>query len=173
VTAFRGGRLLGASTALLVLAAGCGHSSNGSSTSTSAAGKSTPASSGPTQKPSAASTTPQPAPSTTVVDGTVTVSSGGVTATLHADTHHPKAGRSWPIRFTVERGNRLARASVSYEYLFAGQVVARRSHYTFTGRFSDIFVWPSSAVGYPLTFRAMIVAEGTTIDLDYPVQVTT
>jgi hypothetical protein len=61
---------------------------------------------------------------------------------------------------------------VSYEYLFGGQVVAHRSHYTFTGHFSDIFQWPSSAVGYPLTFRAVIVSEGVTIDLDYPVQVT-
>ena len=61
---------------------------------------------------------------------------------------------------------------MSYEYLFDGQVVARRSHYTFTGHFSDVFMWPSSAVGYPLTFRAVIVSEGATIDLDYPVQVT-
>jgi hypothetical protein len=60
---------------------------------------------------------------------------------------------------------------VSYEYLFGGQVVAHRSHYTFTGHFSDIFRWPSSAVGYPLTFRAVIVAGGQTVNLDYPVQV--
>ena len=61
---------------------------------------------------------------------------------------------------------------MSYEYLFGGQVVAHRSHYTFTGHFSDIFKWPSSAVGYPLTFRAVIVSDGATINLDYPVQVT-
>jgi len=61
---------------------------------------------------------------------------------------------------------------VSYRYLFAGQVVAHRSHYVFTGRFSDTFRWPPSAVGYPLTLRAVIVSEGVTINLDFPVQVT-
>lgn len=64
------------------------------------------------------------------------------------------------------------RASVEYEYLFGGQVVARRSHYTFIGHFSDVFRWPSTAVGYPLTFRAVIVSDDTTINLDYPVRVT-
>jgi hypothetical protein len=71
----------------------------------------------------------------------------------------------------VSRSGHAVRASVSYEYLFAGQIVAHRSHYTFTGHFSDVFVWPSAAVGYPLTFRAVIMAEGATIDLDYAVQV--
>jgi hypothetical protein len=51
-------------------------------------------------------------------------------------------------------------------------VVARRSHYTFTGSFSDIVVWPSASVGYPLTFRALIGSDGARIYLDYPVQVT-
>jgi hypothetical protein len=94
-----------------------------------------------------------------------------VTATLHAGTHHPRVGVRWPLHFTVTRGGTPVRASVSYQYLLAGQVVARRSHYTFTGHFSDFFLWPSSAVGFPLTLRATIVAEGTTLDLDYPVQV--
>lgn len=64
------------------------------------------------------------------------------------------------------------KASVSYEYMFGGAIVAHRSHYTFTGHFSDVFLWPAQAVGYPLTFRAVIVSEGATIDLDYPVRVT-
>lgn len=154
-------RLLGGSTALLLFLAGCGGSSTSNSTESSTAK--------PAQQSSVASPTSQPSvPST----GTVVASSGAVTATLHAGTHHPKVGRPWPIRFTVTRGSHAARASVSYEYLFGGQVVAHRSHYTFTGHFSDIFQWPSSAVGYPLTFRAVIVSEGVTIDLDYPVQVT-
>jgi hypothetical protein len=91
---------------------------------------------------------------------------------LHAANHHPKVGRLWPIEFTATRAGRPARASVSYEYLFGGQVVAHRSHYTFTGHFADSFEWPASAVGYPLTLRAVIDAEGVTINLDFPVQVT-
>jgi hypothetical protein len=110
-------------------------------------------------------------PSTPSWSGTVSASSGGVTATMHAGTHHPKVDRPWPIRFTVTRGAHPVSASVSYEYLFGGQVVAHRSHYGFTGRFSDVFMWPASAVGFPLTFRAVIVAAARTINLDYPVQV--
>ena len=94
-----------------------------------------------------------------------------MSATLHGSTHAPKVEQPWPVHFTVTRGGHAVRASVSYEYLFGGQVVARRSHYTFDGHFSDVFKWPASAVGYPLTFRAVIVSEGATINLEYPVQV--
>jgi hypothetical protein len=90
---------------------------------------------------------------------------------LRAGTHRPKVGHPWPVHFTVTRAGAPARASVGYEFLLAGQVVAHRSHYTFTGRFSDVVVWPAASVGYPLTFRAVIVSQGATINLDYPVQV--
>jgi hypothetical protein len=101
----------------------------------------------------------------------VRASSGNVTATMHAATHHPHVNGRWPIAFVVARGGKPAKAEVAYEYLFGGQVVAHRSHYRFTGSFHDVFMWPSSAVGYPLTFRAVITAGGATINLDYPVQV--
>jgi hypothetical protein len=142
---------------------GCGGSSKSTSTQSSSASPST-ASTG-------SSTTQPAAPSSAGSAGTVSLSAGGVTATMHAGTHQPKVEKPWPIRFAVIRSGRAVRASVSYEYLFGGQVVARRSHYTFDGHFSDVFKWPSSAVGYPLTFRAVIVSGGTTINLDYPVQV--
>jgi hypothetical protein len=101
----------------------------------------------------------------------VRASSGEVTATMHAATHRPRVGKHWPIEFVVTRGGKPAKAEVAYEYLFGGQVVAHRSHYKFVGSFHDVFVWPSSAVGYPLTFRAAIRTGGATLDLDYPVQV--
>jgi hypothetical protein len=110
-------------------------------------------------------------PAPPVPPGTVSAASGALVATLRAGTHHPRANAHWPIGFTVAFAGRPARASVSYEYLLGTQVVARRSHYTFTGRFSDVFTWPPAAVGYPLTFRAVIVSGGVTLDLDYPVQV--
>jgi hypothetical protein len=103
--------------------------------------------------------------------GTVSAVSGALTATLRAGTHHPRVNTHWPLRFTASLAGRPVRASVSYEYLLGAQVVAHRSHYTFTGRFSDVFTWPAAAVGYPLTFRAVIVSGGVTLDLDYPVQV--
>jgi hypothetical protein len=164
VSACRRNRLLGGLTAALLLLAGCGHSSSGKSAASTSTRPSTGGSTG-------GSSSQPGGPSTEVASGTVAGSSGGVTATLHAGTRHPKVGRPWPIRFTVTRSGSPVATSVSYQYLFAGQVVARRSHYTFTGHFSDVFKWPATAVGYPLTFRAVIVSGATTINLDYPVQV--
>lgn len=122
-------------------------------------------------------TTPPPATTTTVTtppasgSRTVTATSDGVTATMRAGTHTPTVEVPWPVHFTVTRAGAPAAASVSYEYLFGGQVVARRSHYTFHGQFSDTFHWPASAVGYPLTFRAVIVSGTTQLYLEYTVQV--
>jgi hypothetical protein len=91
---------------------------------------------------------------------------------MRASSHHPRVNRPWPVSFTVSQAGKPATARVRYEYLFGGQVVARRSNYRFTGRFHDTFIWPPSAVGYPLTFRAVISSASTTLNLDYPVQVT-
>ncbi len=90
---------------------------------------------------------------------------------MHVAGHHPRVNQSWPLSFIVTAAGAPARASVSYEYLFGGQVVARRSHYTFAGHFSDTFLWPAAAVGYPLTFRAVVASGKATVNLDYAVQV--
>lgn len=118
-------------------------------------------------------TTPAPATGSHEISAhMVAASTSALAATLHVSGgHHPRVGASWPIAFTVSRAGRPARATVSYEYLFGGAVVARRSHYSFTGSFHDVFQWPASAVGYPLTFRAVIVSDTRTLNLDYPVQV--
>jgi hypothetical protein len=75
------------------------------------------------------------------------------------------------VSFTVTAGGRPAHATVEYQFLLAGQVVARRSHYAFTGRFHDTIEWPSAAVGYPLTLRSVIRSGGATLELDYSVKV--
>lgn len=156
--------MVGGLATIALLVSGCGKSSAGKSTSSSTSQTvRTTSTGGPTTQNSTTSTS---------AANTVTGSSGAVTATLHAGTNKPVVGRPWPLRFTVTRGGQAAKAGVAYEYLFGGQVVAHRSHYHFNGHFSDIFRWPSSAVGYPLTFRAVIVSEGETVNLDYPVQVT-
>lgn len=139
---------------------GCGGSSKGSTTQASAAGS--------TNATSAAVPT---APATSTAPGVVSESLGSVRASMHAGTHHPVANRPWPVHFAVTQNGQPARASVAYEFVLAGQVVAHRSHYAFDGHFSDIVVWPPSAVGYPLTFRAVIVTGSATLNLDYPVQV--
>ncbi|MCL2769345.1 MAG: hypothetical protein FWD42_04460 [Solirubrobacterales bacterium] len=101
----------------------------------------------------------------------VSASSGGVSATLHVPGPNPRVNRSWPISFLVSSHGRPASASVRYEFLFAGTVVAHRSFYRFTGHFHDIVVWPGSALGYPLTFRAVVTSGSVTLNLDYPVKV--
>lgn len=90
---------------------------------------------------------------------------------MRAPTHSPRVEAPWPIHVTVQSAGSPARATIEYEYLFGGQVVAHRNHSTFTGRYSDILKWPSSAVGYPLTFRAHLLSGGRVLDLDYTVAV--
>jgi hypothetical protein len=104
--------------------------------------------------------------------GTVSGSSGAFRASMHAGTHHPRVGRRWLVSFTATRNGRPARASVGYEFLFGGKVVARRSHYRFRGHFEDTFYWPAQSVGYPLTLRAVVKgSHGATVYLDYAIQV--
>ena len=146
-------------TGLLALS-GCGGSSGGSSHTDS-----TPATSATQGAPSSATGTANGA-------GQVTASAAGVTASMRATTHTPRVGVPWPLHFLVSGPAGAAQpASVSYEFLFAGQVVAHRSHYLFRGRFSDTVLWPASAVGYPLTFRAVVRAAASTLNLDYQVRV--
>jgi hypothetical protein len=133
-------------------------------------------STGTTTSPSSTATaantsTGEPTPSHVVSEHVVAATSGTVTASMTAAGHRPRVNAPWPIRFSVKNEGRPAKAEVRYEYLFGGQVVAHRSRYSFTGVFHDTFRWPASAVGYPLTFRAVIHSAGVTLNLDYPVQV--
>lgn len=158
--------------AALMLAA-CGSSSKSTSSATKAKTPSTPASPTTTapSKSAGGAVTTTAGSSALSAPNVVTGSAGGVTATMHVAGHHPRVNQSWPLSFIVTAAGAPARASVGYEYLFGGQVVARRSHYTFTGHFSDTFLWPAAAVGYPLTFRAVLASGKATVNLDYAVQV--
>jgi hypothetical protein len=178
----------GAIASVVVLLGACGGSGKGTSptdarpadtgaTSTSPAGTSPTGASTlgtgatATTGPTTTSSTPSSPGSGEISPGVVTGSSGSVAATMHAAGHHPRVGKPWPISFAATDAGKPAHAEVSYEYLFAGQVVAHRSHYKFTDSFHDTFKWPSSAVGFPLTFRAVITSGGVTLNLDYAVQV--
>ena len=148
--------------AVLALLGGCGSSS-----------QTTHSTSTPTHSTTApASSQPRSATATASAGATsVSATAGEVTATMHGSSHTPTVG-NWPVHFTVTRAGQPARASVGYEFLLDGEIVARRSHYTFTGSFSDLLEWPATAVGYPLTLRAVITSGATVINLDYPIQVT-
>jgi hypothetical protein len=151
----------------IVLLAACGGSKSTSSSGARTAGTSPTAATAP----ATTSSTPSSPSSSEASPGVVSGSAGSVAATMHAAGHRPRVGKPWPVSFIATDAGKPAHAEVSYEYLFGGQVVAHRSHYQFTGHFKDIFNWPSSAVGFPLTFRAVIKSTGATLNLDYPVQV--
>lgn len=168
---------IAAGTTACTLAA-CGGSGGTSTRGGAGAGSGTTGqSSVTTGRGSTSATSPTPTPtattpgSTEVSAGVVRASSGAITATMQASSHHPRVNRPWPVSFAVTRAGQPVKAQVRYEYLFAGQVVAHRSHYTFTGTFHDVFHWPSSAVGYPLTLRAVVSSGSVMLNLDYPVQV--
>jgi hypothetical protein len=92
--------------------------------------------------------------------------------TLAAPTHRPRANAPWPIAIEARGpGGRPLRAAVRYQFLFAGSVVARRSHYRFRGTFHDVIRWPANSVGVPLTFRAVVATALGTRRLDYRVRV--
>jgi hypothetical protein len=146
------GRAAAALLAALLALAGCGGGKSSKQT-TSAGSQATP--------PASRETSP----------GVVQAAAQGIGATMHASGHHPRVNKPWPVSFTVTQANAPARARLRYEYLFAGQVVAHRSNYGFRGSFHDTFVWPRSALGYPLTFRAVITSGKTTLNLDYAVKV--
>jgi hypothetical protein len=110
-----------------------------------------------------------------VIAGPVAAQAGaasGFRATLSVPGHHPKANRAWPVTVTASYRGRPVTARVRYVFLYGGQVVSRQSNYRFHGRFTDHgFSWPARAVGYRLTFRAVVSSSRGTRNLDYWVQV--
>ena len=110
---------------------------------------------------------------------TVRGSSGPLSATLHAGTHHPKVSANWPLQVTASLSGRPAHASIGYQFLYSGQVVSTqiprypngKPHTSFTGSFSDLLQFPARSVGYPLTLQVHIVAGGRAVNLDYALQV--
>lgn len=92
--------------------------------------------------------------------------------TLAAPTHRPVVGAPWPIVIRARGpGGKPLRAEVRYRFLFAGAIVARRSHHRFEGVFRDTIRWPARSLGIPLTFRAVVATPLGTRRLDYAVRV--
>ena len=130
--------------ALAVGLAGCGSSSHRTTSTRGAA-------------------TATPAPATGTLVATLTTPPG----------HTPAANKVWPITVTArDPSGHAVRARLHYEFLYGGAVVARRSNFSFSGRFHDNLSWPAQAVGLPLTLRAVVTSAIGTKNLDYPVTVT-
>jgi len=97
-------------------------------------------------------------------------------ARLHAPTHHPAAGKRWPIRITAEDGDgHRVRGTVRYAYLYHGEVVLRqdpKGDRHFAGEFRDRhLMWWKRTIGLRLTFRAIVDTKLGQANLDYVVRV--
>ena len=113
---------------------------------------------------------------------------------LSAPTHHPKAGKRWPVTVRCYTASGAAlRGTAKYQFIYNGQVVhtaypspnadpnskcsrdgnCRKSPYPFKGRMYDpTFIWPRRAVGFPLKLRVVVkLRSGRTYNLDYAVTV--
>jgi hypothetical protein len=78
----------------------------------------------------------------------------------HIQNHTPTANRKWPIALTVTKGSKKLSGSVKYEFLFDGSVVSHQAGKKFTdGIYKDEMLFPSSAVGNPLTLRMIVTTK--------------
>jgi hypothetical protein len=131
-----------------------------------------------TTKSQSVPTTPTTPTSTTASSnsgGTASVTTGPVRGTLHGANHAPKAGKPWPYSVTVAdaAGHPLS-GTVDIQFAFGGQVVGRDrppTHPFKNGRWHDNLQFPAQAVGFPLTFQAVVHTRLGSITLDWPVRV--
>jgi hypothetical protein len=97
-------------------------------------------------------------------------------ATLRTPGHHPKAGKPWPPRITL---NRKLKTFVAYDFYFNGRNVHHRQypfynhHYHFDdGTFIDrTFIWPKRSIGIPLVVKFVLRNRCGTKTLAYSVKV--
>ncbi|MGA2470105.1 MAG: hypothetical protein ABSG64_05390 [Solirubrobacteraceae bacterium] len=105
---------------------------------------------------------------------TVKAASGPLSASLTASTHNPKLNVKMPISVTATLHGKPAHASAKYEFLFSGavvstQYVSHNKHFTFTGHYADTLIFPSQALGEPLTLRVVINSDGHTVNLNWAI----
>ena len=97
----------------------------------------------------------------------------GLEVRVRPEHRQPVAGRAYPITVTATRDGRPVSGTIEYGFVFAGSVVARRSHYHFdNGRFTDDLQFPKRATGIPLTLRVFVTTDdGGKAHADLPVRV--
>jgi hypothetical protein len=99
-------------------------------------------------------------------------SGAGFTARLlGTPTHQPRVGR-WPITVTATRGRQKLSGSVSYQFLYQGQVVSRQPGRSFrNGVCHDTLLWPKRAVGHTITLRIVVKTRYGTDYLNWWIKV--
>jgi hypothetical protein len=96
-----------------------------------------------------------------------------VQGTLTGDNHPPVVNKAWRYSLTVtDASGRPLSGIVDIEFVFGGVVVGRDRppiHPVTDGRWHDTLEFPATAVGEPLTFRAVVHTRQGSIILDWPV----
>lgn len=111
----------------------------------------------------------------------------GFVAHLSAPNHRPLALKLWHISVTATtKSGKPLKATASYEFLYAGQVVAKRNPspkspcdesggprpLSFKGKYGDDILWPKRSIGIPLTFRVVVKVKGLGVKkLDWKITV--
>jgi hypothetical protein len=93
--------------------------------------------------------------------------------TPHIANHTPIVNKKWPVELKVTAGRKRLNGSVRYEFLFDGAVVSKQAGHKFTrGVYRDTMVFPSQALGEPLTLRILVTvpAYHRTEHIDWKVQ---
>lgn len=127
--------------------------------------------SGPTNLSTTAATTSTPLPAT----GARSISAGALRATLNGQDHTPKINQPWPysLKVTNTTGQPIS-GTVAIEFLLAGQIVAYDkppTHPITNGLWQSTLKFPNSALGYPLTLRAIAHTRAGSITVNWPVTV--
>jgi len=152
--------ILGAAALLSLPLAGCGGS--------------TPASHSASQ-PAHSQATTASAPTRLSAAGSKSVAAGALRATIDGQNHTPTVNQPW--RYALQVANISGypmSGSVTIEFVFAGQVVAYDkppTHPITNGLWQSTLWFPNSAIGYPLTLRAVAHTSAGSIALNWPITV--
>ena len=119
--------------------------------------------------------TSTPTTTTAPAAGSPSVSSGPVRGTLTGASHAPVVNKACRYSLTVtDASGRPLSGTADIEFVFGGVVVGRdrpRTHPVMNGRWHDTLEFPATAVGEPLTFRAVVHTRRGSIILDWPIMV--
>jgi hypothetical protein len=101
------------------------------------------------------------------------VSPPGLSVHLSAPKSQPASGRLWPITVTaMSSSGAPVNATVSYQFLFGGAIVASRpGGHMRGGTFHDRLLFPARASGIALTLRVNVSEGGKTGSVERSVTV--
>jgi hypothetical protein len=93
------------------------------------------------------------------------------TSKLTIPTHTPKVGGE-KITVTAVKGSTKLSGTVSYNFLFDGQIVNKQPGGSFKhGVYHDTLLWPAEAVGHRVTLQVVVKTKYGTDLLDWWIQV--